>query len=102
MGVKIVQNSNTLTAIIDGDIDHHTAKDIRTQIDENIETSEPAILELDFSGVQFMDSSGIGLIIGRFKQMKALGGKLKVVNTPKHIDKLIKLAGLEAFGIISR
>lgn len=101
MGVRIEKNKNILTAIIEGDIDHHTAKDIRTSIDNNIEETNPDILEIDFGGVQFMDSSGIGLIMGRFRLMKLINGKLKIINVPLHIERLIKLSGLEALGIIS-
>ena len=102
MGVRLERNRNVLTAIIEGDIDHHTARDIRTAIDNSIEEMSPDALELDFGGVQFMDSSGIGLIMGRFRLMKLLNGKLKVVNVPPHIARLIKLSGLEALGIIGQ
>lgn len=100
MGVKLEKNKDVLTAIIEGDIDHHTAKDIRVAIDDSIEEMSPNTLNLDFGGVQFMDSSGIGLIMGRFKLMKLLNGQMKVVNVPEHIGRLIKLAGLTAFGIV--
>jgi len=91
---------NTLTAFIEGDIDHHNAKEIRESIDEKIEEENPNLLELDFSKVQFMDSSGIGLIMGRYKLMHAIEGKLQVINIPENIKKLIKLAGLASLNII--
>ena len=100
MAVTIEKNENTLTAFIEGDIDHHTAKEVRTLIDDSIERINPKTLKLDFSKVDFMDSSGIGLIMGRFRLMKLLNGRLKVINLPKHIEKIIKLSGLESFGII--
>lgn len=93
-------NGNTLTALIEGDIDHHNAKEIRESIDRKIEEESPSLLELDFSKVQFMDSSGIGLIMGRYKLMHALDGNLQVINIPKNIKKLIKLAGLASLNII--
>lgn len=101
MSVNIEKKGGTLIAFIEGDIDHHTAKEIRNYIDTNVEEENPKILELDFSKVQFMDSSGIGLIMGRYRLMKLLKGKLKIVNVPSHIDRLIKLSGLESFGIVS-
>lgn len=91
---------NTLTAFIEGDIDHHNAKEIRESIDEKIAQENPNLLELDFSKVQFMDSSGIGLIMGRYKLMHAIEGKLQVINIPENIKKLIKLAGLASLNII--
>lgn len=101
LSVKIEKNKSILTALIEGDIDHHTAKDIRFTIDNAIEEINPNTLELDFKEVQFMDSSGIGLIMGRFRLMKLLNGNLKVVNVPDHIDRLIKLSGLKALGIVN-
>ena len=100
MGVTIERDENILTAVIEGDIDHHTAKEVRTLIDDSIERINPEVLELDFSKVDFMDSSGIGLIMGRFRLMKLLNGRLKVINLPNNIEKIIKLSGLESFGII--
>lgn len=100
MNVKMKLNGNTLTAFIEGDIDHHNARDIRESIDKMIEEESPNLLELDFSKVQFMDSSGIGLIMGRYKLMHAIEGDLKVINIPENIKKLIKLAGLASLNII--
>lgn len=99
MGVRIEFSDGILTAFIEGDIDHHTAKDIREKIDENISSKGPKLTNLDFEKVQFMDSSGIGLIMGRYKLMVTAGGKLKVVNIPKRIERMVKLSGLMKLGI---
>ncbi len=99
MGVKISQDNNISHAVINGDIDHHTAYNLRETIDNYIKLYTPQILKLDFSEVQFMDSSGIGLIMGRFKLIKSLGGNLKVINIPKNLERMMKLAGLEKLGI---
>ena len=100
LDVKMNLAANTLTAFIEGDIDHHNAKEIRESIDRKVEEENPTLLELDFSKVQFMDSSGIGLIMGRYKLMHALEGNLEVINIPENIKKLIKLAGLASLNII--
>lgn len=102
MGVKFSSSHNSLTALIEGDIDHHTAKHLREAIDEQAENQVPRLLRLDFSGVQFMDSSGIGLIMGRFKLISALKGKLKVINIPANLERMIKLSGLGALGIFEK
>ena len=102
MGVKMSMNDKILTAFIQGDIDHHTAKEIRDTIDDYIKEYVPKILKLDFSGVPFMDSSGIGLIMGRFKSISALKGKLKVINIPKNLERMIKLSGLTSLGIFEK
>ncbi|MBR2734903.1 MAG: anti-sigma factor antagonist [Clostridia bacterium] len=99
MGVEILKKSTEVLAKIEGDIDHHTAAEIRKIIDENISLLKPKLLKLDFSGVQFMDSSGIGLIMGRFKLVKNIGGNLKVVNIPKLLERMIKMSGLTKLGI---
>lgn len=101
MDIKITTDEETVTAFIQGDIDHHTAKDIREQIDEYVQDKRPRLLNLDFSGVQFMDSSGIGLIMGRHRIMQLLKGSVKVVNIPEHLKRLIKISGLLSLGVIA-
>ncbi len=94
MVVKIEKNLGCIVAILDGDIDHHTAKNVRESIDCEVEKIRPKILRLDFKNVSFMDSSGIGLIMGRYKLMKLLNGKLEIVNVSKRIERIIKLSGI--------
>lgn len=100
MGVRITSRDNVMTAMLEGDLDHHSAKNMRESIDYEVNKKKPEVLELDFSSIQFMDSSGIGLVMGRYKLMKLIGGKLKVVNVPKHINRIMKLSGLEVLGVI--
>ena len=102
MGVKMSMEGKTLIALIQGDIDHHTAKEIRDTIDDYTKRYKPSVLKLDFSGVPFMDSSGIGLIMGRFKCISSLKGNLKVINIPKNLERMIKLSGLAALGIFEK
>ena len=82
MGVKISILDNVITSFIEGDIDHHTAKEIRETIDYHVKKYNPKLLELDFSNVQFMDSSGIGLIMGRYKLIKSLNAFDPIDSTP--------------------
>lgn len=100
MGVIISFEDNEMIAKLEGDIDHHSAKSMRDTIDELINKKAPAVLNLDFGGIQFMDSSGIGLIMGRYRLMKSLHGTVKVTNMPAHIEKLIKLSGLGVLGLV--
>ena len=83
-----------ITAVLTGEIDHHSARIIRTNIDRDIETQKPKILVLDFSGVDFMDSSGIGLIMGRYKMMTSYGGQVIVKSPNPFIKKVLRLAGI--------
>lgn len=100
MSIQIISKGHEITALLEGDIDHHTARNMREDIDLAIERKNPSILKLDFSSVQFMDSSGIGLIMGRYKNMALKGGRLKVINMPKHIERVVKLSGLGALGVL--
>lgn len=88
-------SDNVLTAFIDGEIDHHTAVSIREAIDEKILKDKPSVLRLDYGGVTFMDSSGIGLIMGRYKLITSCSGKLEVTNIPRNMAKVVKLSGIE-------
>ena len=97
MGLKIydeVEEKSKLTAYISGEIDHHTAKYIRKEIDINVEKLIPADLYLDFSKVDFMDSSGIGLVMGRYKLQNQRGGKVFIQNPPPLIKKVMLVAGI--------
>ena len=90
-----------LTAYIEGEIDHHSAPSIREEIDKKIIEDKPSVIRLDYSGVTFMDSSGIGLIMGRYKLIKLYSGELEVVNIPKNMEKVVKLSGIEKLARIT-
>ena len=95
MSVRTETNGKILTAYLDGEIDHHSAKNMRETIDAAIAELMPEMLVLDFKDVSFMDSSGIGLVMGRYKELKKCGGELHIINTTPHITKVMKLAGIE-------
>ncbi len=87
--------TRTVLAELSGDIDHCSAKGMRGPIDDEIMKRLPLRLILDFENVSFMDSSGIGLIIGRYKLMNDLGGTLITVNPKPEIKKLMELGGVQ-------
>lgn len=78
-----------------GEIDHHSAVAVRSAIDDMIRTKRPAELIIDMSAVDFMDSSGLGLIMGRYNTIREIGGTVKVADPSPSIEKIMKLAGLE-------
>ncbi len=94
MSVRLILKGAELTAVLSGEIDHHSAREIREAIDEAASKVKPKQLSLDFSAVQFMDSSGVGLIMGRCKLVQLWGGRVKIVNMTPKIEKLVSLAGL--------
>ena len=95
MSVRVYLTDGLLTAQLLGEIDHHSSKLIREEIDAVAERARPQRMVLDFRDVTFMDSSGIGLVMGRWALMRELGGELLVENMPGHIQKVMRLAGLE-------
>lgn len=99
MAVRISSDGGVMTAFLEGDIDHHTAKEMRETIDLNVNKLNPTLLNVDFGKIQFMDSSGIGLIMGRYKLMNSIGGKIKIINIPKRLERVVKLSGLIKLGI---
>ncbi len=91
-----------ITAYLEGELDHHSAKLIREEIDAEIERSMANLLILDFRDVTFMDSSGIGLVMGRYRQMQFQGGQVQVVNTSPQIYKVMRIAGLDRLAVIEK
>lgn len=98
--VDITYENGALTARLYGEIDHHIAPRIRSEIDMKCESIRPAKLVLDFRAVSFMDSSGIGLIMGRYRCISLLGGRLEVVNIPPTLKKIFTLSGIESLGVM--
>ena len=88
-------DDDAVRARIKCEIDHHTARRIREKIDKEIFMRQPAMIYLDFSDVRFMDSSGIGLIIGRSQVAEAVNSMVKLVGLSPSLLKLIKLSGIE-------
>ena len=84
-----------LSIRIRGEIDHHTAAAIRQGIDATLFEKRPKTLILDLSAVSFMDSSGLGLIMGRYSVMKELGGDMTVWNPSPETRAILTLAGME-------
>ncbi len=93
-------SDDVLTVYLNGEIDHNRAAGIRTSIDSQLNALRPKRLELDFSKVSFMDSSGIGLIMGRYRSIGLIGGELKVRNVPENLERIIELSGVRALGVL--
>ena len=85
---------NALIVRLSGELDHSAAADIRREVDALIDDSGTRRLIFDLDGLQFMDSSGVGLIIGRYKRMKRRGGSVAVSKCDARIDKVLRMSGL--------
>ena len=95
MSVEINVTGEVVTAYLSGELDHHTAKGMRESIDNAIELNMPSLLVLDFSAITFMDSSGIGLVMGRYRNLQKTGASLHISGASPSIYKVMKLAGIE-------
>lgn len=88
-----------VTVYLSGELDHHAARSLREQIDGVVERCGARSLRLDFEGVPFMDSSGIGLIMGRYRMMQLVDGKLLVTGASERLKSIMRLAGLDRLSI---
>lgn len=100
MNVRLLLKDGVLTAKISGEIDHHSSIEVRETIDETLKKAKPYCLRLDFSGVSFMDSSGIGLILGRIKLMKFWKGNVVIAGMTKSLNKMVELSGIASLATI--
>ncbi len=100
--MNITSTGEVLTVYLKGEIDHHSARGMREEIDKAVEFNMPSLLILDFSEVTFMDSSGIGLVMGRFKILQKNGAKLNLSNLSGNIYKIMKLAGIDRLATMDK
>lgn len=84
-----------------GEIDHHTAGGIRKKLEQELRRTGAVNIALDFGNVTFMDSSGIGVIIGRYKTVKALGGNIIIYDVSEQVERLLSMAGIRDLVIMS-
>lgn len=94
MGAEIKYGAEGMTAVISGELDHHAAADMRMVIDGELGRSMPQMLTFDMSGVTFMDSSGIGLVLGRARTVRQWGGKVRITDPSERAEKILRLSGL--------
>lgn len=87
-------NGKILKTAIVGEIDHHGAFALRDELDDAMVSARPEIVELDLSNVDFMDSSGLGVIMGRKTTADKLGAEFKIINPTTRVARIIELAGL--------
>ena len=94
MEFKYIAESKMLIIKLGEEIDHHTAEKARRKIDYEIQRYLPKKVIFDFSNVNFMDSAGIGLIIGRYKNISMLGGNLEISSTTEQIKRILQMSGI--------
>ena len=95
MAVRITTTPIRVTVAVSGEIDHHNAAIIRYEADEAIQSALAPNVRIDFGDVTFMDSSGIGLVMGRYRTLSRRGAALHITGTSPQIYKMMRLAGME-------
>lgn len=88
------RDGDTLTVRLKGELDHGAADALRTELDEQIADRTVRRLVLDLKDLQFMDSSGVGFVIGRYKQMARRGGTVHVTHADARMDRIFQMSGL--------
>lgn len=84
----------TLWIFVPEELDHHSAEQIAKEADRQVQRREIQEIIFDFSDTVFCDSSGIGMIMGRYKVMKALGGTVRAIHVPHRVRKILMLSGI--------
>ena len=90
----IQKRGETLTVQIPAEVDHCFTDAVREVVDRKLQLEEIHCLEFDFRNTEFMDSSGIGLLMGRYKLMRALGGTVRIIHAGERICKILVLSGI--------
>ncbi|MFF2482099.1 anti-sigma F factor antagonist [Paenibacillus sp. NPDC058071] len=91
---ELEQHRNVLIVRLRGELDHHTADVVRYKMEEAIARGTSNHIVLSLKELQFMDSSGLGVILGRYKQVKGKGGKMVVCGVNPNVYRLLEMSGL--------
>lgn len=94
MYIEFDNKDNILIVSLNGELDHHSAEEVRTKLDDKIERENINKIILDFKNVMFMDSSGIGVVLGRYRKIQDMNGKIALVNVNSRVNKVFELSGI--------
>ena len=94
MKISYQKEDKQLLVEITEEIDHHVAEKLRRKVDDEITRYMPRKTIFDFSRVSFMYSAGIGMIIGRYKMMKLIGGSLEIINISQTVRRILEMSGI--------
>ncbi len=96
MGKKIEKQGNILKIHLPKELDHHTAQEIREEADRFLGGGMVEQIVFDFSETEFMDSSGIGMIMGRYRLLHLMGGKIYACHLKKQVRRIFQMSGLDS------
>lgn len=92
--VDMEHHRHVLIVRLSGELDHHTSDSVRMQLDEAIQRRQSEHLVLSLKDLDFMDSSGLGVILGRYKLIKQKGGKMALCDVKPQVHRLLDMSGL--------
>jgi len=94
MKVVCQEEGKLVTLQLQGELDHHAARTVMGEIGRAVDTRLPLRCVMDFSGVEFMDSSGIAVVLGAYRRMRELGGGLEIKHVPPQADRVFTAGGV--------
>lgn len=94
MYLKFDKKNGNLIVYMMGELDHHSAEEVRNKIDDRLDRDGVNKLVLDFTNVTFMDSSGIGVVIGRYKKISLKKGIVAIANVNNSVKRVFDLSGM--------
>ena len=94
MDTNLIYSDHVLTVELCGEVDHHISSGIREQIDSMLEECNVKTIVFDFSRVTFMDSSGIGIVLGRYNKMAVSGGQVIIRNARGLVRQILEMSGI--------
>lgn len=94
LAIELEVKHNVLCIRLTGELDHHTAEELRQKVTDTIESNEINHIVLNLKKLTFMDSSGLGVILGRYKHIKSLGGEMVVCSISPAVKRLFDMSGL--------
>ena len=95
MEIELTGEKKLLTVRIDGELDHHSAGEIRESVERELRRTGASSVAFDLTDMTFMDSSGIGLIMGRYKTVRTLGGRIVIFGMNRETERILKMAGVD-------
>ena len=93
--IVVTAEGMKLTVAPRGEIDHHSARSLRDKIDSALYSARPEVLVLDLTHIDFMDSSGLGLLLGRYQRAAEIGCEVRLVGCSPRTKKILQLAGAD-------
>jgi stage II sporulation protein AA (anti-sigma F factor antagonist) len=94
MYLKFQNEDEKLVVYMMGELDHHSAEEVRSKIDDRLDRDNVSKLIMDFTNVTFMDSSGIGVVIGRYKKISLKKGDICITNVNNSVKRVFDLSGM--------